>query len=187
MAKKPTTKKRTSKKVAKKQTAKKRTAKKRAVKKKGVKGQRKGGPIGTPADTKATQLNFLEHYAKLGTVLRAAEATNIARQTHYDWMNSGDEDYQAAFELAEEMATDLLEDEARRRAVEGVEEPVGWYKGEAGGYVTKYSDGLLKFLLEGRRSKVFKQRHELTGAGGGPITITAIKRVVVDPDEGSKE
>ena len=49
------------------------------------------------------------------------------------------------------MAADILEDEVDRRAVEGVEKPVGWHKGKPGGYVREYSDTLLIFLLKGDR------------------------------------
>ncbi len=177
--KKRVIKKRKPRKPAPKRVAKKR---KRAPKKKGITGVRKGGPIGTPEDTKSVQLTFLEAYARDGTILRAAEAAKVSRQTHYNWMES-DEDYVAAFYVAEEQATDVLEQEARRRAVDGDEEPVGFYMGEPGAFVTKRSDSLLKFLLEGRRAGVFKHRHELTGEGGGPIVFTEIKRVIVDPEE----
>ncbi len=46
------------------------------------------------------------------------------------------------------MALDVLEDEVTRRAVEGVEEPAGWYKGKSGGTVRRYSDTLLIFRLK---------------------------------------
>ncbi len=42
--------------------------------------------------------------------------------------------------------------------MEGVEEPVRWYKGEAGGMVRKYSDVLLIFLLKGLRPDKYKDR-----------------------------
>ena len=66
----------------------------------------------------------------------------------------------------------------RRRAVEGVEEPVGWYKGEAGGVVRKYSDTLLIFLLKGRKPEMYRERYEHSGPGGRPV-FTRIVRVVV--------
>ena len=46
---------------------------------------------------------------------------------------------------------------------------------------TRYSDALLAKLLEGRRANIFKNRHEHTGAGGGPIVVTRIENVIVDP------
>lgn len=47
---------------------------------------------------------------------------------------------------------DMIEEEARRRAVEGVLEPV-YFKGEEVGNVRKYSDQLLMFLLKAYRKK----------------------------------
>lgn len=63
----------------------------------------------------------------------------------------GDIDFKVAMEEAREAGADFLEDEARRRAVEGVEKPV-FHQGEIVGYVVEYSDGLLKALLGSRRS-----------------------------------
>lgn len=85
----------------------------------------------------------------------------IDRKLHYKWLDV-DEDgsYREAFDAAMDTAADRLEEEARRRAVEGVEEPVGWYQGEPGGYVRKYSDTLLIFLLKGARPQKYRERVE---------------------------
>ena len=66
--------------------------------------------------------------------------------------------------VAQECAADVLEAEACRRAVEGVEKPVGWYKGEPGGYVREYSDILTIFLLKGLRPEKYRDRVEMRGA-----------------------
>jgi len=58
-----------------------------------------------------------------------------------------DADYKAAFAEAEKRAVMALEDEAVRRAREGVRRPVR-YKGKIVGYETDYSDQLLVFLLK---------------------------------------
>lgn len=50
----------------------------------------------------------------------------------------------------------MLEDEARRRAVDGVDEPV-FQGGELVGHVRRYSDRLLEFLLRGRRPTVYRE------------------------------
>lgn len=79
------------------------------------------------------------------------------------------------FDEALEVATDLLEAEARRRAEEGTEEPVGWFKGEPGGYVQRYSDTLMSQLLKAHRPEKYnRDRMELTGADGGPIQHDSI-------------
>lgn len=74
-----------------------------------------------------------------------------------------------AMDALEEWA-DCLEQEAHRRAVEGVDEPV-YHQGAIVGYVTKYSDTLLSKLLTGRRPAIFGNKTEVTGANGGPLTI----------------
>ena len=61
------------------------------------------------------------------TVVEASQAAGIASAQAYLRAKS-DPDFRAAWDEAKEASADLLEKEARRRAVEGVEEPVV-YKG----------------------------------------------------------
>lgn len=53
--------------------------------------------------------------------------------------------------------TDVIENTAYKRAVEGIEEPV-YYKGELVDTKLVYSDSLLTLLLQSRRPEVYKQR-----------------------------
>ncbi len=102
------------------------------------------------------------------TPKEAAANCNIARSTAFDWKGE-DEDFRRRWNEAIDEGTDLLEKEARRRAVEGVDEPV-FYQGTECAVVKKYSDQLLMLMLRGRRSDVYNtERHEHTGEGGGPI------------------
>jgi hypothetical protein len=117
---------------------------------------------------KAKQGRFLDSFLDTANVSRSCTVAGIHRQTHYDWMRD-DPEYAVAFREAEEHAADLLEAEARRRAIEGVEEPAGWYQGKPGGTVTRYSDTLLIFLLKGARPEKYRERIEHTGAGGEPL------------------
>ena len=98
-----------------------------------------------------TQNSFLNYYIELGTISRAAKKAGITRQTHYDWLkNDKKGKYLAAFELADKMAADLLEEEAHRRAVEG-DLQVVYYKGEEVGRRRVYSDQLLTLLIKGKK------------------------------------
>ena len=99
---------------------------------------------------------FLAAFSEVGNITVAAEAADIHRRTHYDWM-ADDDEYAEAFHDAKEAAADRLEEEARRRAVQGVEEPVGWYQGSPGGTITRYSDTLLIFLLKGVRPEKYRE------------------------------
>ena len=71
----------------------------------------------------ARQKAFLVAYAACGTITHAATAAKIARKTHYQWLKKKT-DYANAFDEAKSEATDNLIQEARRRAAEGVDEPV---------------------------------------------------------------
>lgn len=123
---------------------------------------------------------FLKEFRKSGNITVAAEAVGMDRRTHYTWLEQDDDEgtYAKAFADATEDAADLLEAEAHRRAVEGVEEPVGWYQGEAGGHVRRYSDTLLIVLLKMRGR--FRDGVEVTGKDGGPLQVAVTHRLV-DP------
>lgn len=102
------------------------------------------------------QRAFLAAYSQCGNITQAAELSDNARANHYRWLNESDM-YKKAFEAAEEEAADRLESEARRRAVQGVEEPV-FYQGVECGTVKKYSDNLLMFLMKGANPDKYADR-----------------------------
>lgn len=106
---------------------------------------------------------FLNTYIQEGTVGTAAEKCGITRQTHYNWMKD-DLAYKKAFERAKEMAGDLLEEEAHRRAVEGDEIGV-YYKGMKVDSYRKKSDALLILLLKGAKPDVYAERQETKISG----------------------
>ena len=58
--------------------------------------------------------------------------------------------FAADWERVVELATEDLEKEVRRRAYQGVEEPV-FYQGEICGHIQKYSDTLLMFAVKARK------------------------------------
>ena len=123
---------------------------------------------------------FLAHLAECGILTDAAAAAGVDRSTVFRRRQTDDE-FAKAVDEAIDMAADKLEREARRRAIEGTEEPV-YQGGVLVGTRTVYSDSLLSLLLKGRRKKVFAERIEQTGADGGPVqTRTVIVTGV--PDE----
>ena len=102
------------------------------------------------------QQAFLAAYMELGTVAAAMKAVGIGPLTHHQWLQAQPE-YAEAFALAREAAADLLEAEAVRRALEGVEQPV-FYQGKPCGAVRRYSDTLMMFLLKAMRPERFRDR-----------------------------
>lgn len=133
---------------------------------------RAGSAAARALETEENKEKFLVGFGQIATVTGAAEHAGVSRRVHYQWLEA-DPDYTAAFAEAQLEANDRLESEARRRAVSGVEEPV-WYQGEIVGTVRKHSDTLLIFLMKGANPEKYRDRHELTGAGGGPIQTSSI-------------
>lgn len=134
---------------------------------------------------------FLESLIQTGgNVSRACGLVGMARQRVYEWRAS-DADFAAAWDEAVEAGTDELEEEARRRAFEGIEEPV-FYKGSVCGTIRNYSDTLMIFLLKGRRPHKYRDYHEVAGPGGTPLlqpVADALQKVyaAANPDPGTSQ
>jgi hypothetical protein len=99
--------------------------------------------------TPAKRTQFLARLADCGSIAAAARDCGLPRQTLYDG-RAKDPAFAAAWDRAREIGLDALEDEAIRRAVDGVSQPV-FSAGLQCGTVRKYSDLLLMFLLKHRR------------------------------------
>ncbi len=108
---------------------------------------------------------FLEVLAKTGRVAEAARACGYTDTATLQHFRRNDEDFAEAWEHALEAAAHVLEEEAIRRATEGVLEPV-FYKGHVAGYKTNYSDTLLMFILRGLKPGVYREN-----ARGGDTNI----------------
>src|SRR5258708_29187210 len=68
------------------------------------------------------QKKFLGAFAACGSILRASRSEQIERGSHYSWMRT-DPIYPERFRQAEIEAARALEDEAVRRAREGIRKP----------------------------------------------------------------
>jgi hypothetical protein len=124
---------------------------------------------------------FLSALAETGIVRAACDAVGIERSTAYDLRNT-DEAFAANWDDALENAADLLEQEARRRAHQGVQR-VKFDRGKpimvpvlsASGLVLRndkgdpemvpyieheYSDSLMMFLLKAARPEKYRERSE---------------------------
>lgn len=118
------------------------------------------------------QAAFLAAFEVGGNLTESAEAAGVTRAAHYWWLSdesANKDDYAKAFEIAEQKSIDALEREARKRALEGWEEPV-FFKGMQVAVVIKKSDRMLELLLQGKRPDVYsKRKYELTGKDGAPL------------------
>ena len=91
------------------------------------------------------------------TYAAAAAAVGTHRRTIMKWADA-DEEFALRWNDAIEEGIDRLEQEAIRRAHDGVKRPV-FYIWQVVGYVQEYSDSLLKFLLEAKRPAVHRARN----------------------------
>lgn len=111
------------------------------------------------AFTPARRAKFLKRLAKYGCLTDAARKTGVSRRTVYNHQN-GDEAFARDCAHAVRMSGSGMEQAAWERAVEGVDQPFA-----CGGqvYVRKrYSDSLLRLLLQGAHPKKYGPRPGFT-------------------------
>lgn len=99
---------------------------------------------------------FLERYIELGSVKDTCEELCLVRRTIYHW-KAQDPVFAENYRVADMVALGILEDEAYRRAVNGVDKPV-YQGGKRVGTVKEFSDILLMFLLKARAPHKYKDR-----------------------------
>ena len=129
---------------------------------------------------------FVSELAETGQVKKACEAAGITRRVAYYWRYQHAE-FGLAWKNAMKIAVSVLEDEAHRRAHDGVEEPI-YHLGKCVGTVHKYSDTLLIFLLKGADPNKYRDRVALTGEDGGPMqTEVVIRKMFVPLGEDGSE
>lgn len=109
-----------------------------------------------------------------GDMVEAARYSGVSTMFITRWMK---DDAEAAERLKEAQQVGYLglENEARRRAVDGVEEDV-FYKGEVVGKKVNYSDSLLSKLLEANVQKFSKKADQGGNNFLGPTQINIMPR-----------
>lgn len=130
-----------------------------------------GGPIAATKMTPKKVNKFLKELARTGNVTLSCRLAAGTRDAFYKLRRS-DEVFAGQWDDAVQQAADNLEKEALRRAVAGVKEPV-YYRGQVCGFVKRYSDVLLIFLLKGMRPEKFRERYEHSTQPGGLIVRAA--------------
>jgi hypothetical protein len=101
--------------------------------------------------------------ARSGIVAEANRVSGLSRAQAYK-LRKSDAGFGELWAEAELIAADLLEQEAHRRAFEGVLKPV-YQKGMQVGSVREYSDKLMELLLKARKPDTFKDRKEVAHTG----------------------
>lgn len=126
----------------------------------------------------------LAAYALTANQTVAAVAADVNRGTVGRWLKE-DADFAAAMAEAAEEAADRIEAEIIRRGVKGVTKNV-WHNGKIVGQELHYSDVLLIFFAKAMRPEKYRDRYEISGPGGGPLQIEAVRAaarsIMGDPD-----
>ena len=132
------------------------------------------------ADKRLTQRHkseFLANFKEGRYICAAARKTGVNPSTVWDWRQD-DEEFCKAFDamriLVEQQIIAKLEAEADRRGFSGVVRGI-YHKGERVAEEREYSDTLLIFRLKGLSPEKYRERHELSGPGGGAIPVKLVE------------
>lgn len=123
---------------------------------------------------------FLETLSITGRTDVAREAAGLKSLNPFLKLRRDDADFADAWADAKEAGGYLLIEEARRRAVDGVDHPI-YYKGVEVGSHKQYSDGLLTTLIKGTFPDEFADRRKIDGLGEGKMGIALLPITVMDP------
>jgi hypothetical protein len=115
---------------------------------------------------------FLDRVAAGQSIVEAAGNESFRRKLYR--LRDSDPDFAAEWKTAYQEGTDTLVAEARRRAVEGVEDVKMIGSGDMQREVPfrHYSDSLLMFLIK-QRDPTYRDNHkvEITGPNNGPVQV----------------
>ncbi len=134
------------------------------------------------------QAAFLSSLRRTGNVTAAARDAGVSRSTYYRWIDI-DPEYAGQVEAVSEELADELEQEARRRALEGVEEPV-FRGGERVGTIRKFSDSLLLAMLRAKRPEQFRDSVDVTNRledGMTAVNPEVLKTMTEDEVKAARE
>lgn len=136
------------------------------------------------------QTRFLAAYGITACVSHAADAAKVSRKLHYAWLQE-DLTYPARFAVAHEEAVQVLEAEARRRAIQGMRrfkfhngKPV-MVTNQATGELEHYfeeerSDLLLIFLLKSARPEKYRDNFSALIEHSGQVGLQVSGVLAVD-------
>jgi hypothetical protein len=139
------------------------------------------------------RMKFLWALAQCGFLYLAAARVGVSPATVRTYRKQ-EKEFDDACTQAIELATEsVLLREAQRRAVEGVDVPIigGQFKDEVVAYERRYSDGLLKMLIQGRRPEFRDGPRGTDGkypmGQGGVILIPSQQTVIAIPGKTAQQ
>ena len=117
------------------------------------------------------QKNFLNVLRDCVNITSACRQIQVSPQTILRRRKS-DVKFARDFDQCMDEAIDMMEGEARRRAVDGYKEPV-FRNGKQIGEITRYSDSLLMFLMKANRPEKYRDSVRPSTYGDLNIEITS--------------
>lgn len=124
------------------------------------------------------QARFLVKYKQCGHQGDTCRAIGISIDAVWDWRKG--KAFNDLFENARAGVAQIYEDEAKRRAVTGVEQDV-YFEGRVVGKRTEYSDMLLKTLLQAN-DKRYRQNIPIGDGTGDNSFSIVLQRAPADGD-----
>jgi hypothetical protein len=114
---------------------------------------------GTRLDTPENKAGFLDALGETCSITIACEAIGVGRASVYGWRNKDPEFAKQWDDMKATRGADTLEDEAVRRGVHGVEEPVfhqgqptGQWVDKEGRLLRQEADGVWVYLSNGKKA-----------------------------------
>ena len=137
---------------------------------------RKKAPI-ADWETRKKLVLFIKALKISGRIDLACKASQAARGWVYEWRDK-DTDFADNWTAAKTVGKEILKDEAFRRAHDGVDEP-RFHQGELCGYVRKYSDTLLMFLIK-QADPTYREHFQIDHGNAGSRPF--IFQMLLHPD-----
>jgi hypothetical protein len=115
--------------------------------------------------------------ADIASGMNVDDASAKSPWSHAWWYQLKDRDksFAEAWEEAKRIGAAVrvarMEKEADRRALDGVEEPVGFHQGVPGAWVKRYSDRLLVFRTQGEAKRAGDTSYQDKAGGDGAVTV----------------
>lgn len=145
-------------------------------------------PIRIPQFQKITHPKkraWLVAYAQTGTIAATSKLTGMDWRNHSHWLNK-DADYKLAFDIAKQIAGDLIEDSTIDAATAGDNVPV-IYEGKITQHYKRKSDVLRMFVLKGRKPEYRDLFNVAAVTGPVSLSITYPAPPVKVIDSGATE
>lgn len=135
--------------------------------------------IGGEQETAEMKQKFLDQYILSPVIKEACKAIHLERRTFYHWLTN-DEQFAKEFNIRKNIVITFLEDEAYRRAVNGVSKPV-YQGGIKVGEYTEYSDTLLALLLKANAPEKYREKTVINNNNN--LSLTEAKIIHVNSNQ----